>query len=297
MQMQYFLILIVLNTIWSGSLICYKLLGNTLSTGSIVTLRFGLAAILALAIWPLYNGKMAKGYNLIKNILMGCIVFCFGYRLQVAGNNLGFAENSAILMGLEPLITSVCAAVFLKEYVPPNRWIGFLMGLFGIAFLNQFWKLSFRWLDIFANLLFILSFFCDAAYSVIGKPILNSASPGKTLSIALISGTICNLFIEGKNIIKAIPSISLKDWLLLLYLACLCTMLGYYVWFLIIKKIDVNLAALTILFQPISGIPMAIFLLNEKPHSGLLWGGIMIAVAICIGLIKKNPQTIQSRSS
>ncbi|MGB9601972.1 MAG: DMT family transporter [Verrucomicrobiia bacterium] len=285
---RYLLVLCLFNVFWAGTLTIYKTLGNTLSVGVIVTIRFGLAGILMLLFWKLFKGDAPKGINLIKTILMGCLVFCLGHRFQVAGNNYGGAGNSAVLMALEPLLASVMAAIFLKESIPIKRWAGFVLGMWGVAILNGVWKEDFKWTGLGASMLFIASLLCETAYSIIGKPVVSKADPAKVLCIALLSGTALNLCFDFKNVVSAIPSLSINSILLFGYLSIICTVAGYLIWLKTIKHLDVNIVALTIFIQPIAGVPMAAFFLNEQLRWEQLWGALVIASGLLIGFRRNN---------
>src|ERR1700704_3613231 len=112
MKPGHLILLLVMNFCWAAVYSSYKLLGAHLPTGAIVTLRFGLAALCLLIAWPWLPGSAPKGRDLVLTCLMGLILFVLGQRLQVYGNYLGRAGDSAVLMSFEPLITSVIAAVF-----------------------------------------------------------------------------------------------------------------------------------------------------------------------------------------
>src|SRR6185369_4802619 len=105
------------------------------------------------------------GRNLLKTCALGVVVFAAGQRLQVYGNQLGSAGNSAVLMAVEPLITSVAAALFLREHIGPRRVIGFGLGIVGVLLLNGVWRADFQWTGLAASLIFITSFVAEAAYS------------------------------------------------------------------------------------------------------------------------------------
>jgi len=101
---------------------------------------------------------------------MGLVVFTLGHRLQVYGNKLGTAGNSSVLMAVEPLLTSVAAAIFLREHIGPRRWVGFSLGMFGVVMLNGSLRGDVLWGGMFASLIFISSFICEALYSIMGNP-------------------------------------------------------------------------------------------------------------------------------
>src|SRR5437868_2451490 len=171
MKPSYLIILLVMNFFWAAVYSAYKIIGQTLPTGAIVTLRFGLAGLCLLFVWPWLPGRAPRGRDLAWTCLMGLVLFVLGQRLQVYGNHLGRAGDSAVLMAFEPLITSVIAGIVLHEHIGPRRWAGFSLGFGGVALLHGIWRADFRWTGLGASLIFVSSFICEAAYTVIGKKI------------------------------------------------------------------------------------------------------------------------------
>ena len=110
-----------MNFFWAAVYSAYKLLGPEVPTGAIVTLRFGLAGLCLLFAWPWLPGPAPKGRDLAVTGAMGLVLIVLGQRLQVYGNYLGRAGDSAVLMGFEPLITSVAAGLFLREHIGPRH--------------------------------------------------------------------------------------------------------------------------------------------------------------------------------
>lgn len=293
---KYIFLLCLFNFIWAGALSAYKILGDYLAPGTIVTIRFGIAGIGLLPLWFFLKGDAPKGRDLVKTIIMGLLVFSLGHRLQVIGNNLGGAGNSAVIMAMEPLLASVAAAIFLRESIPQKRWIGFALGMIGVAVLNGVWRKDFQWTGLGASALFISSLACEIAYSIIGKPVVSRSNPGKVLCIALLSGLIFNLIFEWKNLVSLPPNLPLKVWAIFFYLSIFCTLLGYWVWLNAIRVIDVNLAALSIFIQPIAGVPMAAIFLGEKIHTGQILGGLIIGAGLIIGFSNSNKNSSNNKS-
>src|SRR5580765_2601100 len=140
MKPSYLIILLVLNFFWAAVYSAYKLLGTSLPTGPIVTLRFGLAGLCLLIAWPWLPGPAPRGRDLAKVIIMGIILYPVGQRLQVYGSLLGSAGNSSILMAMDPLLTAVAAAIFLREHIGPRRLAGFSLAMAGVLLLNGVWR-------------------------------------------------------------------------------------------------------------------------------------------------------------
>jgi drug/metabolite transporter (DMT)-like permease len=298
MRPSYLILLVVFNCFWAATLSMYKALAGSLEPGGIVTMRFGLAAVLVAVCWPWLPGKTPRGRDFFRAALMGLLVFMVGQRLQVYGNKLGgSAGNSAVLMGAEPLVTSVAAALFLREHIGPRRWTGFLLGMLGVALLNGLLRKDFQWAGLGASLIFMSSFAGESAYSVIGKPMLERAGVMKILGVGLIAGTIGNLLIDGRQTILAARVMPANCWWMVIYMATICSAIGYAVWFFAIRETDVNLVAMTIFVQPLAGLAIAALWLHEPLHLGQLWGSLAIVAGLVWGLSRQIKPAVTSSHS
>jgi drug/metabolite transporter (DMT)-like permease len=283
----YLILLLALNFCWAAVYSIYKVLGSALPTGSIVTLRFGLAGLCFLLVWPWLPGPAPRGRDLVKTVFLGLLLYLVGQRLQVYGNNLGTAGNSAVLMAFEPLLTSVAAAIFLHEHIGPRRLGGFALAMVGVVLLNRIWRSDFQWTGLTASLIFVSSFICEAAYSVVGKTIVQRYSPTKMLAISLLVGTAANLLVDGSATINAARALSAGNWALLALMTVVCTTIGYSAWFIIIRECPINVAALTIFAQSAFGVAIAAIWLKEKLHWGQLWGSAAIVAGLVLGLSRQ----------
>jgi len=287
MKPAYLIILLLMNFFWAGVYSAYKILGHDLPAGGIVTLRFGLAALCLLAAWPWLPGRAPRGRDLLNTCVIGLVLIVLGQRLQVYGNQLGTAGNSAVLMAVEPLLTSVAAAMFLREHIGPRRLAGFALGMCGVVLLNGVWRKDFQWTGLAPSLIFISSFVCEAAYSVVGKPIVTRASVMKMLALSLLVGTAANLLIDGSATLAAAKTLPLQAWCLLFGLAVVCTAIGYSVWFIVIRECPVSVAALTIFAQSVFGVAIAALWLGEQLHWGQLLGSVTIVAGLVLGLSRQ----------
>ncbi len=287
MKPSHLILLLLANLAWGCVYSAYKVLGQHLTPGGIVTLRFTLAALCFLPAWPLLRGPAPRGRDLFNACLMGVLAFGLGQRLQVWGTQLGTASNSAVLMAVEPLLTSVAAAWFLRERIGPRRLAGFFLGMCGVALLNRVWRNDFRWAGLAPSLIFVSSFVCEIAYSILGKPIVARASGAKTVVVSLLAGTALNLLLDGSEAFRAARTLPLLAWSLLLGLAIICTVLGYTVWLLTLRECPVNVVALTIFAQSVFGVLIAAVWVGEALHWGHLFGSLSIAAGLALGLSRQ----------
>jgi len=205
----------------------------------------------------------------------------------VGGNQLGTAGNSSVLMAVEPLVASVAAALFLREGIGPRRLAGFGLGLLGVGLLNGVWRADFQWTGLMASLLFLASFVCEAANSVLGKPISGRASVVKMLAISLLVGTAVNLVIDGRSTVRLAATLSAGAWVLLIAMGVICTAVGYSLWFIVIRECPVNVAALTLFAQSVFGVILAALWVGEKLHWSQLLGSLTIVAGLVLGLSRQ----------
>jgi drug/metabolite transporter (DMT)-like permease len=284
MKPVHLMLLVVMNCLWAVSYTAFKVLSPWLDAGGVTTLRFGLAGAVLLLCWPWLPGLAPRGRDLIRTAIMGVIALSLAQRLQVAGVQLGKATDSSVLIALDPLVSSVGAAIFLREHIAARRWIGFLLGLTGALVMAEVWRPDFRLPALTANALLLLSFVCEAAYSVMGKPMLARAGLFKILTIALLAATAVNLSVDGWPTLHAAATMPLRAWMIVAYLSLICTVAGYSLWFLVIREAEVNVAALTIFIQPVVGAAVAVVWLGESLRWGQLWGSLVIVAGLAIGL-------------
>lgn len=287
MKPAHLILLVVLNLFWAASYSTFKVLTPYLDSGEVVTLRFCLAAIVLLSLWPWLPGKVPRGFDLVKTSIMGIIVFVLAPRLQVAGVRQGQASDCSVLIALEPLITSIAAAIFLREHIGARRWVGFSFGMLGVVLVAQVWRADFKLPGLTADLLFMASFVCETTYSVMGKPLIERAGFMKVLGVAILSGAAVNLLLDGPGTIVAAQAMPVSAWVIMGLLSFICTLVGYSVWFVVIRETEVNVTALTIFIQPVVGVAVAGLWLGEPLHGGQFWGSVAIVAGLVIGLSRQ----------
>ena len=285
MKPLHLFLLVLMNVFWASTYSVFKTLSPVLDANGLATLRYGLAAVILFLFWYWLPGGAPRGRDLAGAIVMGVIAFGFSPRLQVAGVQMGRAGDASVLIALDPIIVSICAAVFLRERVGLRRWAGFAASMAGAAMVADVWRPGFRLPMLTADILIVLSLFCDAASSIMGKGIVQRNGLLKCLAVAVAAGAATNFLMGGASSLRTVNVLSLRDWSLVVYLAIICTVAGYLLWFAVIRETQVNTAALTIFVQPVAGMAIAMVLLGESLHWGQIIGGTVIGAALVVELV------------
>lgn len=121
--------------LWSSGYVAGKLALPHTGPLTLLTLRFGLAAIVLLAValatrapWP--RRARAWGHLAVVGLLMQVLHFSSIYFALRWGLSAGVA---GLLIGLMPLATALGAHLWLAERLDGRQWLGLLGGLAGVA--------------------------------------------------------------------------------------------------------------------------------------------------------------------
>lgn len=287
MRSACFAALIALNFVWAASPSVTAVLQPHLPPLGIVLLRFGFGAAALLLVWPWLPGALPRGLDLLRAVIMGLVVFTVGHRLQAAGVQLGRASDASVLLALDPFITSLGAALFLHERVPPRRWAGFAVAMLGVAVMSLWRGAGTAGFSLLGNLLFVLSFVAETVWTVVGKPVADRWGVPRMVGVALVAGTLGNLLLalpRAGELSRAFAALPWSGWAALAVLGVVGTAVGYGVWYVVIRHLPVSVAAMTIYLQPLISAGLAWAWAEAPLHAGHLVGGAIIAAGLVLGL-------------
>jgi drug/metabolite transporter (DMT)-like permease len=120
--------------LWSTGFVATKYVLHNAEPLTYLTLRMvlvvGLMAIIAAIARPQWPDRMGIAHSIIAGILV--------HGFYLAGTAIAIAHSipaglSALIPGLQPILTSTLANRWLGERVTPLQWSGLLLGLAGVA--------------------------------------------------------------------------------------------------------------------------------------------------------------------
>ncbi len=101
----------------------------------LVAIRFAIASLLLLSIALLTRAPWPQRSQDILHIIMAGLLVHAGYigAVFTALKEGVTAGQIAMIVGLQPLLTALCASWLLNEKVSARRWLGLLTGLIGVG--------------------------------------------------------------------------------------------------------------------------------------------------------------------
>ncbi|WP_441520537.1 DMT family transporter [Bradyrhizobium sp. 2TAF24] len=119
--------------LWSTGFIATKLALSGAEPLTWLTLRMTITICLLLVIVGLTGARWPRGRQILHSAVAGLLV----HGVYLAGVTLAIGHSipaglSALIPGLQPILTSTLASRFLGERVTPLQWGGLLLGLVGV---------------------------------------------------------------------------------------------------------------------------------------------------------------------
>ena len=194
--------------------------------------------------------------------------------------------NGSLIMGTNPLVTLILAAIFLKEPVTTNQRVGVLFSLIGVLVvitngsLDQLMHLKIAfgdWVIIGANL-------CWASYSVAGRRYLKESKPLITTAITMIIGSIILLclVIPGTSFAQLIDQ-SKPVYAALMYTVFFGTVLAYLFWNYGIKHLGASKTAVFFNIVPIVAVIHSI-IMGHAIYPVQIAGGLCVIFGVLLSI-------------
>jgi len=280
------LLLVLISLVWAGSFIAVKVTVDQIPPIHLGFLRFLVATPIMIVL--IFLLKKDRHIPIIKEFLslvvLGLTGVTFLYLFQFIGIEYTTASTSSVLISTNVIFIVLLSTFFLKEVFSFKKIFGVVLSFVGVATVifaqsnNE--AVSFNNQFMIGCVLVLLSAFCWAVYSVVGKKLLAKYDPFTVTAYAFVFGTILYLPFVFLDLVSVIQHISFNGWMAVLYLAVLCSVFGYVAWYYALSKFDAGKAAVFLNFIPLFTIMLSLFLINEVPNLIFLVGAGLIIFGV-----------------
>jgi len=288
MVKRYAVIISMVALIWGGSFVAVKIGVEDIAPIMLAFLRFAIASPLMVLILAMRK-KIAK--ISIAEIPLLLIIALTGvtllYILQFTGIKYTSATNAALLINTNVLFIAIFSWTFLKEKMSHKKLLGIILAFVGAAIIILNGSLSIS-PSIKGDSLIILSAICWAIYSIVGKKMLKKYDAFTLTTYAFIIGTLLFIPFVYKDISSI--KITIKEWIIILYLALLCSVFAYIAWYDALAKIDATKVAIFLNLIPLFAMLLAHLILNERITFFILIGAAFIIYGIYLTIGEKHSQ-------
>ncbi|MCQ4638435.1 DMT family transporter [Anaerovorax odorimutans] len=277
---------------WAGAFIAGKFAVPYIPTFTLTFLRFFFASLVLFFLTAAARRKEGgKAFRLKREhvpvFLFTGIVGMFGYHVFFfIALKYTTAINSSIIGAMNPIVTTIIAALFLRAKIPGRQAVGIALSFIGVVLTisGASWQtlssMSFNRGDLWM----LAAVVCWAAYGVFSK---SKGSKIPPFWLTYYSFLVCTLilipFAVWEKPWRILGEIPAAGWIAVLYMSIFASVGGYLIQQIAIKRIGPSRTSIFINLVPVFSMALAVLILGETLEPvKLATAGIIIAgVCIC----------------
>lgn len=282
--MLAFAALIAVNAMWAfqfaGARIATRELGAVLVT--LVPLLIATLLVLPFAGLSRDLFREANRSVLFDVVLLGTFGVLPAQLFVVMGVERTLASNASVLSLTVPVLTALCASIFLHERMTKLRWLSFAIAIVGVCMISSrdikdahLFRLEY----LAGNLLVLASCAGSAFNNSYSRRALSRLSPPQVLVWTFIVADLELCLIEAatdRSGWRQLNHLAPSVWWSLILIAVFSLGLSMLLYFSVIQAVEVMKAALSVYLLPVFGLLFSAFLLKEKLTMTLIAGGLLI---------------------
>ena len=297
--------LIAVNAMWafqfSGARIATSELGAVLVT----LLPLAIATLLVMPFAKLNLDLFRTGNRtiLLDVFLLGTMGVLPAQLCLVLGVERTLASNASVLALTVPVLTAICASLFLHEHMTRLRWISFTVAILGVCLvsLKDIQHAELFSPEYVAGNLFVLASCAGSAFNnSFSRRALSRLSPAQVLVWSFIVTDLELLLLyavtnpgDWRRLAHLGPSV----WWSLVLVAIFSLGLSMMLYFSVIQAVEVMRAALSVYLLPVFGVLFSAILLGEKLTINLMAGGTLIFVSCFLVTVYEEKQRLRRMGS
>ena len=284
-------LMLFLITFWGSSFVVVKaILGEGLTPISIATFRFLLAGCLFLVVLFL-NKVRDRNYKILvkRGDIPTLIVLAFSgvtlfFTVQYTGIQMANASVASILVCLlSPVLISLFSIYIFKEALSKTQFLGIGAASLGTlaVILGGAPNLEGNLVFLLGSLILLFTPLLWTAYTLLGRGITRKYDPFLVVAYVNIMGGLFLIpFSLAEGSLLNILALTSQEWLAILYLASTCSLLGYFIWFYVMKRSTAAATSSFLFAEPIITVLFAAFLIGEEVTPFAVGGGLLIFIGV-----------------
>jgi len=284
------LLMAILILFWGSSFVVVKaVLNEGLTPIAIATFRFLVAGgffLLFLLLRKIKNRhyRLRVERNDVPNLVaLSLLGITFFFAAQYTGIQMAGPSIAAILVCLvSPILITTLSARMFGEHLSKRQILGVGVAAAGTLIVIAGGTLSFSGSSPLVGGLILLSTpFLWAAYSLLGKKVMERNDAFLVVAyVNVLGGLFLVPFSAAEGSLGQALTMSINSWASILCLALTCSVLGYYIWFHVLKNVEAAAASSFLFAEPLITVMLAVAFVNEQLNWLTLCGGLLIFAGV-----------------
>lgn len=250
---------------WGASFPCTRLLLDAGITPTEIFVYRSAIAYIGLLIFSKFKIDFWGWRDELLAFLCGLTGGAMYFVLQNIALKLTLLSDVVIVIAINPLLTTILAALFLKdEHFSLKILLSSMIAFTGVAVVTL--RDGLVWGDgLLGNVLAFLAALSWAVYCIILKRVQGRHSTLAITRKVMIYGTICALPVMFSEPMSSLSTLLRSDVLAnMLFLALICSMAAFLIWNFVIKKIGAIRSSNYLYLDPVISIIIGVIVLHER---------------------------------
>jgi len=252
-----------------------------------------LCASLVVLIWfgvkPIVEDLRQVSPKILGGLLInGCLAALLS-ALIFTGLELTMVTNAVLLARLGPVLYAIAGAILFGKTIQKSEWAGFsliILGILTIVLISNNFQIN------RGDLYIITSSFVYVATSVIGKSMLSSEIPLRTVVFtrnfvsAVIFFTIASLLFGPHHFADVVSG---QLWIVMTIYALIIIVAAQFLWYAALGRLDARVVGTWTSFTPLFGVFYAFVLNGERPSPIQIVAFVVIMAGVWITTLGHQP--------
>jgi drug/metabolite transporter (DMT)-like permease len=246
--------------------------------------RFILASVVLLILARVRErGRPVEKGDIWRMIGLGAIIIPGNQAMYLWGQSLTAAGHGAILFATTPIWVFLLAGMLLGEKLTWQRGVGIVVALSGALLIITGGAIRIGSEYLAGDLIILVSVWSWAAYTVLGKPLVEKYGALRTTAYALASGSAIYFpFGLYRALSFDYSQATGAAWLSIVYMAIGSSVISYILWYWFLNFMEASRLAVFQNVQPIIATLVALVFLGEVPGLSFLIGGGIVLVGVLV---------------
>ncbi|MDF2501530.1 MAG: protein of unknown function transrane [Anaerosporomusa subterranea] len=277
--------LTAVSLLWGTSFAAAQIGMRELAPLHLVTLRFLLASlVMALMLLSMTDNKIER-IDLPRFVILGFMAITSYFWIQYTALQYTTSIDAALIIATSPIATALLSAITGGERLGWRSVTGILAAFGGVVLVitKGSFNALFQSTNIIGELLLLCNALVWAGFTLYGKTVMKKYRPFVAIAYIHIIGTLMLLpaalipgLFAAEPIWQALNRITLPTVGAALYLALLCSVYAYYIWYVGIEAIGAVRTAVFSYMNPLFAIIAGLLFMGETLSPFVLIGGIFV---------------------
>ncbi len=288
---------IIAAAIWGGMYVVSKVVLDVIPPFTLLTTRLVLGAM---SLWPFVasSGGIRFTRDQWRGVLgVGFVGYGISLGFQFVGTKLSNAANGALVTSATPAFVLIFAALILGERITLRRLAALGLATVGVIIVLDPRNVRISPDLFWGNISLIGAALTWALYSVLIRKVTRGLPVLHVSLVCFLAGfplAIPASIVEIKTVGIGPTTTGLIFGIL--YLGVISTGLAMYLWNLAFSRLEAGVASLTFFAQPVVGVGLGAYFLNEQLTPLFFIGGVIIGLGLVLAAGKNKsalPDSVQ----